>query len=357
MYLIVDGLTSAIAFLFLLVVYRYSPEGYELGQNAWMLNLITASLFISVAVQYFAMIRNINALQSYFAFLPLILIEAFILFWILPATDWLLVIVMLALNLFYQAFRGQLMSNGRLLLSSFGNLFEQILRCSALIYLIIVLNWSAASALLPSVIFSYIILFLTSVVWWLIHYASFEFKNFFKPAFYYGCFYAGIYLITTIDILSLHHLPDLQVQYSLVKPWGLIIYTATVPFINIFLTRLKNQLPVRYFLNAVFTFYGFYFIATFLWADEFNRLLFQKTLPSKAYTTLIIVEHIAISILSMLFHENIHHQKHLWKMVFTLISSSLIIYLIPYLLDGIYVYAAFTFTFILAVIGALYLRK
>ncbi len=359
LYVALDWGTSLFTFSFMVLVYRMSDGGGDLSHNSWLLNLITTSLFISMAAQYLAMLKRYSVLHAYCSILPVWAAESALLLLLVPLGQWILLVYLLAANLFYQCVRGYWMSSGRLAAAALAGLTEQVLRLSGLLVLLTVLEWDVSQAMIGSTAIAYTLMLLFSLAVWFRQRSPIAWKPDFTGAWKYAAFYLGVYLISSADILSVrlqHGNGDLV---ALLKPWGQMIYTLSLPFINVLLSLWGQGRPSARWMLRIVLLYAAYWFGTMLFAGSVNALVFHHALPSRLFISLTVLEHICISAFSAVAQRLLQEDRSIRAVLALLFSSAAGIAVISYSTQGVLMYTWFTILFALSfgLSLSLYFRK
>lgn len=355
LYVMLDWTTSALGFLFMALVYRMSPDGAELGGNAALLGLVNTSFFISAALQYYRMLRGAGAREAFLAFAPLLLAELLALYALLPAGPWAIASLIVVLNQMIALYRGELLQVGKLRLLAVLSLFEQLVRIAAFALLLTWTELSVGEAMLASLAVLFV-LELPLVAWirrraagsrpqaeairpgWMQGWReAFRFR---AEPLQYALLYLAVYGFVSADLLISSASPALQAEFARMKPWGLALYTLTVPIINVYLARLQRGESIRPLIRWSVLLYGAYLSAVMIGGRWLNPLLFRKEMPPLPAVALLLLEHAAIALLASIFYTRLHLRRGGWRLVALAGAMTAAMAALPHLLEGTACYAA-----------------
>lgn len=355
-YLVLDWSSGLLSFVFMAVVFRFSSEGAELGVNAWLLSLTNAMLFVSVAVQYYGMLRGASALQSYLSFLPVALLEAAAAGFVLQPGQWVIAVLIVTMNLFVAAYRGELMAKGNLTPAAAFNLAEQLLRLAALVLCVYGLMLPVSEAMLISIVAAYAVTFIAALALSTLGKNRIPRKLQFKESIQFSCIYLGIYLISSADVVALKSAPGLLADYALVKPWGLGLFTITIPMINIALLKIKRMQSLNPIIRLAVVLYILVFAMALGLGDFWNGLFLHKSMPSNAIVLLVLLEHTAMAMLSALFQTRLQEGYRSWETAGIALAVTSFLWFIPAVFKGIAICAAYVLI-LTAACGYVYIIK
>ncbi|MEN8905069.1 MAG: hypothetical protein ABF289_03825 [Clostridiales bacterium] len=341
-YIVFDWLASSISFICTWYIYHESADLKSLGNNGWLLSLLTTSLFVSSAAQYYIMFRKQNIFLTYLYFLPIMLVEILILNFLVSGIYLILIAVSLLTNVFFAAFRGSFMAKGEFPKAAICNVLEQVFRFIAIIILS-VLGFSLGKSLLIGSLIVYSTSTLVVLIFLL--YKK-EYKNIklstigFKDSFKFAIVSMGIYILMNGDVLSLKNF-DIKGQFVLLKPWGQVFIVILTPLINLFLWNLENNKSVKGIYYTVITiFLGFSFTAV-LFGQQINQLLFNKSNTSNLLSEIIIIEHLFIALVLAILYRILDLRVNYSKALQIVIFSVLSLVLMPHILEGNYIFLGY----------------
>lgn len=344
-YVLTDWAASGISFLSLMAIYRYCGDMNALGEAGWLLNLLLTCLSIPVAAQYTIILRDYNVWNTYISFIPLVLVE--ILFLATRVEHIYLIIIATCLfsAMMSACFRGFLIGRGQLSTAARWNFVEQLGRFF-FVLLAIKTGIKPDIALLISPLASYII---TSVSSFFILKIKFrhpapslsEIKFVFSEAIWFSVIHGGIYLITNVDVLALKGHPDKN-QFVLLKPWGQILYSAILPFINIYLTKMKDKARESFFvLIYIFLFFILYCIVMYTGVNRISSFIFNKEVIVESLVFAVILEHFFLCFLVIQLYRLLYKQKHLSQLI-VLVFCIVPMLCFPKFFYGAYLYISYS---------------
>ena len=295
LYILMDWFASGVSFLTMFALYRVSPNIEALGNGSWLLNAFTTSLFVSAAAQYYSMFRKTKAMETVIAFMPILILEGIILFFIMDFKYFIIIYPAVFLNAFFASFRGSLFGQGRMVFGAFLNMIEQVLRFSfflALVYM----SFSLEISILLNNLLAYVIT--TGMVFIFFH-KELKIKEisikFDKTIIIYSIVFVVINLIMSGDMLLLKNTSWMG-SFALIKPWGQIIIVVSTPFINIILKKYLHKEPMGFVLILFATTMGIYALINIGFGDKISELVFGYSIESRLHIASVIIEHLFISI-------------------------------------------------------------
>jgi O-antigen/teichoic acid export membrane protein len=339
-YVVFNWTASIVAFLSMMMIYRFSPSISAAGNNGWLLMLLNASLFVSAAAEYYVLFRNKEIVYAYMMFLPIIVIEILLLFWIVDFFIWVFISICIISNVFVAAFRGHFMAQRKLTMSSVITMCEQICRGILVMLFILFGNEITISIVVSSGI---VYLFMASIVFiYVFRKEPMELKIsvFNKENFMDGIKFSlvclGIYFLMNGDALALKNvISELKGEFNLLKPWGQIVLTILMPFLNIFLIRMKHKEGVWQIVLIILTgLIAFVFIG-YYWGMNLNECIFHKTLNSSKNLTMLIVEHFFIMCIVAFLYRLLDIKQPIGRLIMIVGFNIIGILMIPYFIqDG-----------------------
>jgi O-antigen/teichoic acid export membrane protein len=342
-YIVFDWIASSISFICTWYIYHESSDMESLGHNGWVLSLLTTSLFVSSAAQYYMMFRKQNLFYTYLYFLPIMIIEIIILSFLVQGIYLILISISLLSNVFFAAFRGSFMAKGEFPKAAICNILEQLLRL-ILIFILAISGLSLSKSLLLGSSIVYIAL-TTIVLLYKVYKKDYKEtifnKNGFKEAFKFAIVSVGIYILMNGDVLSLKNFSEIKGQFVLLKPWGQVFIVVLTPLINLFLWKLENNKSTKsIYLSVLALFLTFSFSGMFF-GKEINILLFNKSDTSNVLIEIIIIEHLFIALILAILYRILDLKINYSKALQIVILSVLFLISIPYILSGNYVFLGY----------------
>lgn len=346
-YILTDWTAAGISSLSMLLAYRASESNSALGDVGWLLGLITASLFISAATQYYSMFLQSGVWKTYIAFLPVLFIESIFLLVLTDLPTSALISSSLAANVFFASFKGDLMGRGKFQEAAWWNVYEQLLRLLSLLFLL-QRGTDPGRSLLLSMAAAYLLSAITAFAVGVSGERRItlgvcspkEFAELFKQAAWYALVHAGIYLVANADILALRQSQGIW-EFALLKPYGQLLFVAAIPFINIYLYRLKENKKdaqkILYVLLAIFL--GYELIATVL-LDYLNSCIFGKHYYNQLGVFVVILEHVFMALVTAMLYRCLMQCRGKGFMVVKVILSCLLPVLVLPLIatsNGVYI--------------------
>lgn len=331
-YVILDWSGSAFSFFNTLYIYRQSKDITSLGNSGWILSLLMTSLFISGATQYYAMFKNKGIYTTYLTFFPIIIVEIMFLSIVTNGTSLILIAICLIANVFFSAFRGDLMGHGKLQTASIWYMLEQVLRLLFIIFLTnigMIIN----EAILFSSTIVYISLALAIII--ILIYKNIEFKvnisiENIGEAVWYSFVHIGIFFALNGDVLSLKNLSIIKGDFVLIKPWGQVLAIIFTPLINIFLLSIKNNnstTKIKYAMGLVFTVYS---LTAFFVGAPLTYMIFGKHVYSSLFILLVIIEHLFIVLIVTMLYRSLYLKENHKNIILIINSSVVIMFWIPF---------------------------
>ena len=347
-YVLIDWMASAIGFLTVMIVYRTSDSTDHLGYSGWLLNLLTTSLFVSAAAQYYSMLRNQSLKSMYLAFLPIVIAEGLVLSLIVSPAECLLLVAILLLNVWFAIFRGRLMRDGWLMKGALWNFSEQLLRVASLLVLCYGFRISSDRALLYATVFAYATCSFSSLAVMLKSDRRSGFSKLQKEDLaeivQYSVIHMGIYLLSSLDVLVCKWYPERKAELVLLKPWGQALFVATTPFINLYLNRLRRRESARDVFQVWVLLYVLYLVGVFLFATPVSRLLFGHEV-SVWSALLLVIEHVFLSFVIAFFYRSLQKREGYGKIMLATVACAALMSMIPWIIPGKWAYAGFVLAY------------